>query len=97
MSDHPIQSAYPRDSEAPGRVRAAHDGVTSAVSDGWVAGGSFFGSIMAGTLLGWLADRWLSTEPWLVVAGIVLGSLNGFYRMWDLMRQPTGKQEVRVG
>ncbi len=79
-----------------GAVRTAHRGVTSAVADSWVAGGSFFGSIMAGTLLGWLADRWLSTEPWLLVVGIALGSANGFYRMWELVRKPTGKQAVRV-
>jgi F0F1-type ATP synthase assembly protein I len=79
-----------------GAVRTAHRGVTSAVADSWVAGGSFFGSIMAGTLLGWLADRWLSTEPWLLIVGIALGSANGFYRMWELVRKPTGKQAVRV-
>ena len=85
-----------RDSAPQGAVRTAHRGVTSAVADGWVAGGSFFGSIMAGTLVGWLGDRWLSTEPWLLVAGIALGSANGFYRMWELVRRPTGKQAVRV-
>ena len=78
-------------------VRTAHRGVTSAVSDGWVAGGSFFGSIMAGVLLGWLGDTWLSTDPWLLVGGIIAGSVNGFYRMWILGRAPTGKQAIRVG
>ena len=81
-------------SPAGSALRTAHTGVTAAVSDGWLAGSSFFGSIMAGTLLGWLADRWLDTEPWLVVAGIVLGSVNGFYRMWMVGRVPTGKQPV---
>lgn len=77
---------------AAGKVREAHRGATAAMSDGWMAGGSFFGSIMAGTLLGWLADRWLDTDPWLVVAGAIAGSVAGFYRMWDLIRTPTGKQ-----
>lgn len=77
---------------AAGKVREAHRGATAAMSDGWMAGGSFFGSIMAGTLLGWLADRWLDTDPWLVAAGAVAGSVAGFYRMWDLIRTPTGKQ-----
>lgn len=85
-----------RDTARESAVGTAHRGVTSAVADGWVAGGSFFGSIMAGTLIGWLGDRWLSTEPWLLVAGIALGSANGFYRMWDLVRRPTGKEAVRV-
>ena len=76
------------------KIEEAHRGATSAVADGWVAGGSFFGSIMAGTLLGWLADRWLDTDPWLVVVGIIVGSVNGFYRMWELGRRPTGKQAV---
>lgn len=85
-----------RDNASEGAVRTAHRGVTSAVADGWVAGGSFFASIMAGTLVGWLGDRWLSTEPWLLVAGIALGSANGFYRMWEVVKKPTGKQAVRV-
>ena len=29
--------------------------------------------------LGWLLDRWLATSPWLMVAGIVLGSALGLY------------------
>ena len=29
--------------------------------------------------LGWLLDRWLGTSPWLMVAGIVVGSILGIY------------------
>jgi len=29
---------------------------------------------------GWLLDRWLGTKPWLLVAGIVLGAIAGFYQ-----------------
>jgi ATP synthase protein I len=29
--------------------------------------------------LGWLLDRWLKTGPWLMVAGIILGSILGLY------------------
>lgn len=49
-------------------------------------GGSFFSSIVAGTLLGYFADMWLGTEPWLVVAGIVIGSYAGFLKMWHYMK-----------
>lgn len=87
----PPDGAPPGTGKTAGKMREAHRGATAAVSDGWMAGGSFFGSIMAGTLLGWLADRWLDTDPWLVAAGAIAGSVAGFYRMWDLIRTPTGK------
>jgi ATP synthase protein I len=51
-------------------------------AEGWAASGSFLGSILAGTLLGYLADRWLGTEPWLVVLGIVAGSYSGFMALY---------------
>lgn len=59
-----------------------HRQVTAAVSEGWVAGSSLFGSVVAGALLGFFADRWLGTEPWLVILGILLGSYSGFLRVW---------------
>jgi F0F1-type ATP synthase assembly protein I len=45
---------------------------------------AFFGSIMAGFLLGALADRLLGTYPVLVVIGIIAGSIVGFWRMWTI-------------
>ena len=59
-----------------------HRQVTAAIDDGWMVGGSFVGSILSGTLLGYLADRWLDTAPWMVVVGILLGSYSGFMRLW---------------
>ena len=56
-------------------------------AEGWVASGSFLGSILSGALLGYLADIWLGTDPWLVVIGIVVGSYSGFMRMWQLSKQ----------
>ncbi|HSO50907.1 MAG TPA: AtpZ/AtpI family protein [Acidimicrobiia bacterium] len=56
--------------------------VAAAMGDGWIQGGSFLGSILSGTLLGYLADMWLGTEPWLVVTGIVVGSYSGFLNVW---------------
>ena len=29
--------------------------------------------------LGWLLDKWLGTEPWLLIIGIILGSAAGLY------------------
>ena len=53
------------------------------LTSGWAASGAFLGSILSGTLLGYLADLWLGTDPWLVVVGIILGSYSGFMRMWN--------------
>jgi ATP synthase protein I len=42
------------------------------------------GNIVGGILLGYLLDRWLKTAPWLVVAGLILGTvgaLAGVYRV----------------
>jgi ATP synthase protein I len=52
-------------------------------ASGWATSGSFAGSILSGFLLGYLADRWLGTDPWLVVIGIIVGAYAGFVRMWD--------------
>lgn len=61
--------------------------VHSAVNDGWMRGGSFVSSIIAGTLLGYFLDMWLGTDPWLVITGVVLGSYSGFVKMWQYMRE----------
>ena len=53
-----------------------------AVNDGWMEGASFVSSILAGALLGYLADLWLGTDPWLVVVGILAGTYSGFVRAW---------------
>ena len=30
--------------------------------------------------LGWFLDKWLGTDPWLLIIGIVLGSAAGLYQ-----------------
>ena len=42
-------------------------------------------SIVSGLVAGWALDRWLETSPWLIVAGIVLGSVAGFMQFIRLM------------
>ncbi|MDQ1589544.1 MAG: putative F0F1-ATPase subunit Ca2+/Mg2+ transporter [Pyrinomonadaceae bacterium] len=46
-------------------------------------------SIVSGLLVGWALDRWLGTSPWLIVAGIVLGSVAGFMQFIRLMSRIT--------
>jgi ATP synthase protein I len=45
----------------------------------YAAGLGIFFAVLSFMGFGWLLDRWLGTSPWLLVAGIVLGSVVGFY------------------
>ncbi|MBA3571295.1 MAG: AtpZ/AtpI family protein [Pyrinomonadaceae bacterium] len=40
---------------------------------------SMVGAVVVCLLVGWVLDSWLGTSPWLLVGGIVLGSIVGFY------------------
>jgi F0F1-type ATP synthase assembly protein I len=40
---------------------------------------TLFASVASFCGLGWLADRYFGTAPWLLAAGLVLGSVAGFY------------------
>ena len=78
------------------RTESVTKQVSTAVSEGWVEGGSFLGSILAGTALGLGLDAWLKTGPWLVVGGVVLGSYSGFAGMWRRLKsQPPAQSLTR--
>lgn len=46
----------------------------------YAAGFTLFASVAAFTGLGWLVDRWLQTDLWFLILGIVLGSITGLYQ-----------------
>ena len=46
----------------------------------YAAAFSLFVAVALFLAVGWMLDRWLGTKPWLLVAGIVLGSAAGFYQ-----------------
>jgi F0F1-type ATP synthase assembly protein I len=46
----------------------------------YAAGFTLFASVAALTGLGWFADSWFKTDPWLLILGIVLGSISGLYQ-----------------
>ncbi|HEX9855233.1 MAG TPA: AtpZ/AtpI family protein [Acidimicrobiia bacterium] len=72
MSDHP--------------ENRRRNGSASVVGE-WSAGGDFLGSILAGLLIGFLADKALGTDPWLTVVMIIAGVAVGFWRMMESARQ----------
>lgn len=45
----------------------------------YAAGITLFASVVSFCGAGYLLDRWLGTEPWLLVVGIVLGSAVGLF------------------
>jgi F0F1-type ATP synthase assembly protein I len=65
------------------KYETPHQQVGRALHEGWGRSGAFAGSILSGTLLGFFADRWLGTEPWLVVIGSLLGIYSGFVQVWN--------------
>jgi ATP synthase protein I len=46
----------------------------------YAAGLSLFMSVASMSGVGWLLDRWLGTAPWLLVTGVVIGAIAGFYQ-----------------
>jgi F0F1-type ATP synthase assembly protein I len=53
----------------------------------YVAVLSIFFSITSMLGLGWVLDQWLETSPWLVVTGIILGSVVGFYEFIKIINR----------
>ena len=45
----------------------------------YAAGFTLFVTVAGFTGLGWLLDKWLGSEPWCLIGGIVLGSAAGLY------------------
>ena len=42
-------------------------------------------SVVGGIVAGYLLDRWLGTEPWLLIAGIALGTAGAFVSLYRIM------------
>ena len=60
--------------------QSAHEQVTNAVRDGWAGAGNLTATVLSGFLIGYFADRWLGTDPWLTVGFIIVAAVGGFYR-----------------
>ncbi|MEW6324700.1 MAG: AtpZ/AtpI family protein [Nitrospirota bacterium] len=42
---------------------------------------------MIGTGLGWLGDRYFGTEPWLMLAGVLIGVAAGLLNVYRFLKQ----------
>ena len=47
----------------------------------------FIGTIVAGVFIGNALDGWFHTGPWLVLGMTIAGTVIGFYRMIQILRQ----------
>lgn len=74
--------ADPQDPFRQGISMAARVGVELAVT------------IMVGALLGYGLDRWLSTRPWLMIAGLLLGTIAGFRNLYRMIGSE-GKDSIK--
>ena len=55
--------------------------------NGWVLTTSFGSSIISGLLVGLLIEYFININPYGVISGIILGSINGYYRLWVYSRR----------
>jgi F0F1-type ATP synthase assembly protein I len=42
-------------------------------------------NIVGGVVLGYFLDRWLKTDPWLTVTGLLLGTVSAFIALYRIM------------
>lgn len=71
----------------------ARKGFTHAMCVGLNAVSEFIGAVLLGGVLGWQADKWLGTEPWLLIVLLGLGVAAGFYNVYRVAR-PRGAADA---
>ena len=42
-------------------------------------------NIVGGILIGYLLDKWFKTAPWLIVTGLVLGTISAFVGIYRIL------------
>ena len=50
------------------------------------------GAPLGSGIIGWLLDRWLGTEPWVMLAMLFLGFAGGFVSVMTVSNQRPGKR-----
>jgi len=73
-----------RDPQGPGESEQQETTRKSGMA--YAAGLAIFFSVLSFMGLGWLLDHWLGTS-WLMLAGIILGAVVGFYEFIRIISQ----------
>lgn len=76
----------------------ADDGPTQNIPNddelkGSRAGSEFLANVIAGGLIGYGIDWWLSSAPWGMIAFIILGFVSGVYRANAAMKENSEKND----
>lgn len=61
-------------------------GLSRALSVGLNAFAEFAGAVLVGGLIGWKADEWLGTKPWLMIVLLGLGIAAGFWNIYRVAK-----------
>lgn len=78
----PLASRSGPDRTGPGSELDDRRALWAAADTGWVMMAELLSATFVWGGIGWLADRWLDTAPWLMVAGFVVGWATGIYLLW---------------
>lgn len=80
----------------PTKRRASNLWTRAGVGREASAGYDLAANIIVGLGLGWLAQRWVpDLKPWGYFAGIVLGSISGFYQLFRSQAKPQPKPDSK--
>jgi len=70
--------------------------VLRLVGFGWY----FATCLGGGTFGGYFLDRWLGTKPWFLIAGMLMGTVAGFYGMFKMLMpvyKPNAEENDKAG
>ncbi|WP_036288014.1 AtpZ/AtpI family protein [Methylocystis sp. ATCC 49242] len=68
-------------------------GLSRALSVGLNAFSEFVAAVVVGGFLGWKADEWLGTGPWLLLLLLGVGVAAGFWNIYRLAKPKGGAGE----
>jgi F0F1-type ATP synthase assembly protein I len=57
-------------------------GVWNGAGAAWIMVAELISATLTWGGIGWLLDRWLHTRPWLLIVGLVVGNVAGFYLVY---------------
>ncbi|MBG0798704.1 AtpZ/AtpI family protein [Methylocystis sp. L43] len=73
--------------------RTERKGFTRAMRVGLNAFSEFVGAVLVSAFIGWQADQWLGTTPWLLIVMLGLGVAAGFWNVYRVAKPKAPGEE----